>query len=147
MDITLYVNNSEVNKIKKSLSGANTLTGKLRNESNVISPQILIAAENPAGYGYNYCYIPDFKRYYFIKDITSIRQGIWNLSLESDPLMSFADAILNCQVILNETTETGKSNYLPGRNWVNNCKNKTDILNFSNGLNNEGQFILITAGG
>lgn len=145
MNITLYINNSEVNKIHKSLSGGQTLTGSLRNQSNVVAPDIVITHANPTAF--NYCYIPDFHRYYFISDITSIRTNVWNLKLQSDPLMSFASSILACPVVLNETTETGKSRYLSGRNWVANCKSKTDILTFSNGLNNNGEYILITAGG
>lgn len=145
MNIKLYVNNSETNKINKSLSEEKTLTGNLRNESNVITPSILVYDENPTKY--NYCYIPEFKRYYFIKDITSIRTNVWRLNLESDPLMSFKDAILKCNVILNETTKTGADRYLSGRNWVVNCKNKTDILNFGSGLLDQGEYILITAGG
>lgn len=145
MEITLYINHSEVNKIRKSITGGETLAGTLRNESNVIAPTIVIKHTNPTGF--NYAYIPVFHRYYFINEIMSIRNGLWNMKLNSDPLMSFSGEILNCSVILNETTETGKSNYLPGRNWINNCKSKTDILSFSGGLNNEGQYILITAGG
>lgn len=145
MEISLYVNHSENNKIHKNLTSGETLSGTLRSESNVISPGIIIHYANPTGF--NYAYIPDFKRYYFITEMTAVRTDIWNLKLASDPLMSFADAIMQCPVILNETTETGKSSYLPGRNWVNNCKNKTDILTFSGGLNSDGEYILITAGG
>lgn len=145
MEITLYINNSETNKIKKSLSGAVTLSGTLRNESNIVNPSILINADNPSRF--NYAYIPEFKRYYFIKDITSVRNNIWNIQLQSDVLMSFSDQILACSGILDETTATGSNNYLRGRNWIANEKNKTDIVSFANGLLENGEFILITAGG
>lgn len=145
MEIKLYVNHSEANKIHKIITDEETLVGTLRNESNVVEPTIVIQHTNPTVF--NYVYIPDFHRYYFINEITSIRNSLWTIKLNSDPLMSFSQEILACPVILNETSETGKSRYLQGRNWVNNCKNKTDILTFSNGLNNEGEYILITAGG
>lgn len=145
MQIVLMVNNSENNKINKNLITGETLTGTLRNESDVINPNVLIAAENPTNY--NYCYIEEFKRYYYIKDITSVRTGIWQLSLKSDPLKSFATQILACSGILDETETTGAQNYLDGRNWVALTKSKTDIINFSSGLNEDGEFILITAGG
>lgn len=145
MEIKFYVNNSEVNKIKKALTNEITFTGNLRSASNVVQPVILVNASNPTGY--NYVYIPEFKRYYFITEITAIRTGLFQISLKSDPLMSYADAILNCKAILNETTAAGSNNYLNGRNWIANCKNKTDIVTFSKGLSDSGQFILITAGG
>ena len=145
MDITLYKNNSEKNKISKSLSNGHTLTGTLRNESNVVNPTIIINIDNPTSY--NYAYIPMFGRYYFITDFVSLRTGIWQINLKSDVLMSFKNSILSSRALIQNTQSVGKSNYLSGSNWVNNCKTKTDIIPFSTGLLNDGQYILITAGG
>lgn len=145
MKIQLCINHSENNRIKKQITTGETLSGNLRNESNIVNPVILVSTSNPAGY--NYAYIPEWKRYYYIKDITSVRTGIWKLQLQSDPLMSFSSQILVCSGILEETTNTGKSNYLRGRNWVALEKSKTDIVTFPAGLNDNGEFILITAGG
>lgn len=145
MEITLYVNHSEVNKIHKSITGGETLSGTLRNESNVVAPTIIIKHNNPTGF--NYAYIPEFHRYYFINEITAIRTGIWTIKLNSDPLMSFSGEILNCSCILNNTTANGSDNYLTGGNWIAKVKDKTEIKEFPNGLLDSGEFILITAGG
>ena len=145
MNIVLCDNKSEKNKINKSITPGVMLSGTLRNESNVVTPSIVINIDNPTIY--NYAYIEDFKRYYFITDYISIRTGIWQLNLKSDVLMSFKDSILNSKSLINKTESVGKNNYLSGNNWVNNCKTKTDIISFSNGLLNDGQYILITAGG
>lgn len=145
MNLRLCINNSEKNKINKDLTAGVTLSGTLRNESNVVNPSIVINIDNPTIY--NYAYIEDFKRYYFITDYISLRTGIWQINLKSDVLMSFKDSILASAVLINNTETTGKNNYLSGNNWVNSCKTKTDIISFSNGLLNEGQYILITAGG
>ena len=144
MNLRLCTNNSEKNKINKSLTAGVTLSGTLRNESNVVNPSIVINIENPTIY--NYAYIEDFKRYYFITDYISLRTGIWQINLKSDVLMSFKDSILASNVLINNTETTGKNTYLSS-NWVSNCKAKTDILTFSHGLLTEGQYILITAGG
>lgn len=52
----------------------------------------------------NYCYIPDFKRYYFIKDIISVGKYLWRINMTTDSLMSYKDEILNlsCFVGRNE---------------------------------------------
>ena len=144
MDIRLCNNNSEKNKINKSITAGITLSGALRNSSNVVAPTIIINIENPTIY--NYAYIPEFKRYYFITDYISVRTGIWQLNLKSDVLMSFKDSILASRVLVNKSESNG-NNYLSGSNWVNNCKTKTDILTFPNGLLDDGKYILITAGG
>lgn len=145
MNITLYINNSEKNKIGKNLTNDFSLSGTLRDATNIINPVILIEL-NEIG-NYNYCYIPDFNRYYFITDIIAIRTGLFAVSLTVDVLESFKTDIKNLSVILLNTQNVGSSNYLPSPVFCNNVKSKTDILNFPNGLNDSGEFILITAGG
>lgn len=145
MEITLYKNNSEKNKISKSLSNGHTLSGTLRNESNVVSPTIIINIDNPTSY--NYAYIPMFGRYYFITDFVSLRTGIWQINLKSDVLMSFKDSILGSRALIQNTQSVGKNDYLNSSKWVAEVKDKTEIKTFPNGLLDTGEFILITAGG
>lgn len=145
MDITLYTNNSEKNKLDKNLSNAKTFSGKLREESSIVNPYILIQIENPSSF--NYAYIPEFKRYYFITDITSIRTGLWKISMHVDVLMSFKDTIKATQVILSDTETTGQTNYMPGEQWATEVKNSTTIKMFPHSLPTTGKYILITAGG
>lgn len=145
MEIQFYLNNSEYNKINKSLTSGETLTGTLRDQSNVVNPTIVVEGGS-AITTYNYCYIPEFHRYYFINEIVSIRNNIWSVSLKSDVLMSFKDQILKCSGIVEDSTTEGTA-YLNGSQFVSNCKNYTDIVNFANGFNSEGEYILITAGG
>lgn len=145
MDLILYVNNSEKNKLEKSLSSDLKLTGKLREQSSVVNPSIMIQTTNPSSY--NYAYIPEFKRYYFITDMVSVRTGIWEISMHVDVLMSFKDAIKGTQVILSDTETTGQTNYMAGEQWESNVKTVTDIVSFPNSMNVNGEYILITAGG
>lgn len=145
MDLILYVNNSEKNKLDKSLSSELKLNGKLREESSVVNPSIMIQTTNPSIY--NYAYIPEFKRYYFITDMVSVRTGLWEISMHVDVLMSFKDTIKGTQVILSDTETTGQTNYMAGEQWASNVKNTTNILRFPRSLNTEGTYILITAGG
>ena len=145
MEIKLYTNNSEMNKINKNLTNELSLTGSLRDVANIVNPVITIQIANISDY--NYVYIPDFGRFYFISDIVVIRTGLYTLSLSVDVLESFKSEILNLPVILSNTQNVGSTNYLPSNVFLNNVKNKTDILNFPNGLNDSGEFILITAGG
>ena len=145
MNIQLCSNTSEKNKINKAITTGITLSGSLRNESNIVNPSITINIDNPTIY--NYAYIPEFNRYYFITNYISLRTGMWQINLKSDVLMSFKDSILSSEVLINKTEITGKNSYLNGSNWVNNCKTKTDIITFPNGLLDDGKYILITAGG
>ena len=145
MDINLYYNSSENNKIGKALSNRRTLEGSLKDATNVISPEIMVKANSVTGY--NYAYIPLFNRYYFIEEVTSYRTGLWIIKLQVDVLESFKTDILSLKAIIDSTESYMGDNYLPSESWVTKVKTKTDILNFSNGLLNSGEYILITAGG
>ena len=144
--ISLFKTTSENNRVVKVLTDEKQLSGELRNQTSVLNPTIRIeSADNISGY--NYCYISEFGRYYYITDIVSVRTNCWVVSLRCDVLMSYKDEIQSMNVILNNTQETGLSNYLASPNWVNLVKTKTDIKVFPSGLSEQGEFILITAGG
>ena len=144
--ISLFKTASENNRVIKVLTDEKQLSGELRNQTSVLNPTIRIeSADNISGY--NYCYISEFGRYYYITDIVSVRTNCWVVSLRCDVLMSYKDEIQSMNVILNNTQETGLSNYLASPNWVNLVKTKTDIKVFPSGLSEQGEFILITAGG
>lgn len=144
MDIILYQINSEYERLNKTLSSGLTLTGTLRGESSIINPSFIIETQNPSSY--NYCYIQDFNRYYFITNITSVRNGLWRINCEVDVLMSFKSGIENLEVIVSDAT-SDFYNYMLGEQWQSSVKSKTDIINFPNGLLDDGEYILITSGG
>lgn len=147
MNITLCVTVSERHAIRKTLQNSLELTGALRGESSVINPSFIIEASNPSQY--NYCYIPDFNRYYFITNITSVRTNIWRIDCSVDVLMSFQTEILNLDVIVSDLSigEPLTETYMQGEQWATTVKNKTDIINFPSGLLDDGEYILITSGG
>ena len=142
MIVNLYNNESPANKIVKSITLIGALEGQLRGETNLVSPVIRIY--NSGFPAFNYAHIPLFDRYYFLKDVKQVRNDIWDILLQSDPLMSFN--IGSVSGILTEGT-TGGSNYLEHRHFVRTVKSKTNILTFGSGLLDSGEYILITAGG
>lgn len=108
--IELYNNRSEKNRIGKTLEETQEYEGNLRDETSVTSPIIMIENNGfPEG---NYAYISLFNRYYFITDITSIRNNIWQLSLKCDVLESFKSSILSCNAILDRQ-EQDYNLYIP----------------------------------
>lgn len=148
MDITLYINNSEPNKIHKSLSGGHTLSCVLKQPTSVLNPVIIIT-DTIDVIDYNYAYIESFSRYYYITDIKSVKNTLWEISLQSDPLMSFAGEISHCGAIIEKSSEIDDkaSPYIKTEANVVLSKRKTDIVPFPSGFDDDGKFILITAGG
>lgn len=145
MDIYLYVNSSEKNRMGKVLSNETVISGSLKEETSVINPVIIFEHNNPTSF--NYAYIPDFNRYYFISNFTAVRTGLWRVSMRVDVLESFKDAIKTIPAIVANSEVNGADEYLSGAVWKSKVKEKTDIINFPSGLSESGHFILITAGG
>lgn len=144
MTIKLYNNTSERNKIDKTLSLVATLTGSIRDKTDIINPVIMIERTSPTGF--NYAEITDFGRYYFVNDVTVERTGLIVLSLSVDVLRTYKTAIRSQNIIIDKSTSSNNE-YLTDENLVTMVKKKTDIKQFPSGLSSNGTFILITAGG
>lgn len=145
MNIKLYYNSSDNRCISKKLQNEFLITGTLREETSLINPIIVINNKSPIRY--NYAYIPEFKRYYYINNVESVRNNIWKLYLQVDTLMSFKGDILALKVVVEKQSllENGDEYIDDGSLVTDNLMFKT-VYNFSNGFNNTGEYILITAG-
>lgn len=145
MNIVLYKNASDNNTIGKSLSGALTLSGALRDESSVISPSFrLTSAANIAQY--NYAYIESFGRYYFIKGITVERTGVWSLDLDVDVLESFKAEILSLDATLLRQ-ENEYNLYLNDPEWKVYTNKQVLTREFPSGFLDSGNYFLTVVGG
>lgn len=146
MEIKLYKTSSPRKKLVKELSDGITLVGTLRAQSSVMSPTFTV--QDTAVVGYNYCYIPDFGRWYYINGIDALRSNLYELSLGIDVLMTYAAEIRNNTAIIDRTESGTTANvYIDNGTFVNTSKLETATYNFSGGFNDTPEYILITAGG
>ena len=87
MTILFYSVSDRKNRLSKSLGTATSLTGTLREPVSLTDPEILIeSATVPA---YNYAYISDLGRYYFIVSVVAEQYSIYRLRMHVDVLMSY----------------------------------------------------------
>ena len=142
MNIVAYNNKSDTRKIDKSLTQITEFVGTLRNETDVVTPVILVEGALPS---FNYCFIEAFNRYYFVTDFRTVRNNVYEIHCKSDVLMSFD--LDNVTGVIVASERVGINNYLNNKNWVATVKDKTDIIPFPSGLLDTGEYILITAGG
>lgn len=100
MIIEIYKNLSESNVVHKKLELLASANGTLRNSTSVLDPSIVFE-DNSNGFTLaNYLYIPDFNRYYFITNITSVRNGLWQIDCHVDVLMSWKNYFMNLSAIV-----------------------------------------------
>lgn len=99
-EIALETNMSEPNRIVKDVQSIITLYGELKQETSIIDPEFIIAGDLDDFTWCNYCTIGEFRRSYFVRDITSVRNGLVRLRCHVDVLSSFANEILSNQAII-----------------------------------------------
>ena len=92
-DIILQNNNSENNRVSKSVKTILKVSGVLKEETSIIDPVIKIECDLASVTGCNYLSIPIFGRKYFVNDIRSIRNNLFEFSCHVDVLSTYADSI------------------------------------------------------
>lgn len=140
--IKLQRNTSPLNQMNKTLNLVTTITGTLRNETDVVNPTILIEADSLPDF--NYMTIDEFHRSYFIREIRSVRNKLWEIIAHSDPLMSFKDDFLGNRALISRN----QSNYdLLLNDGMFKCRQNSRIgyISFPAGLDNFN-YILVVCG-
>ena len=111
--IRLYNFNKKPNSTAVPAVVGNAYQCTMKTVSSLLSPVIDIADTQMTGAIplYNYAYIADFNRYYFIDDV-SWTQGIWSLSMHVDVLGTFREDILNSRQYVIRSASRSNS-YIP----------------------------------
>lgn len=90
MNVTFYTFSKRINSLAVP-EGGTTLNVKLKQGTDVLSPSLLLSSQlNPSVW--NYCYIPDFGRRYFVGSCESVHD-LWECKLTVDVLGSWATQI------------------------------------------------------
>lgn len=147
MDIILYKTTSPNNKIDKTLTNAVTLSGEFREETNLVNPEVRV--EGMQYKDYNYAYIEDFGRYYFIKEYRSLGHNQLVLYMEVDPLMSFKTDILATEVMLDKTSTSAQATMDVNRGNLESTEGLTQVVMEYEGLAADfetGTCVLLTVG-
>lgn len=137
MIIEFYKTASENNRLEKTLTDKYIIDGTLKSDFDIINPVIMVK-DSIIG-RYNYCFIPDLNRYYFIDKIDIVRNTL-NVMLSIDVLMSYKEQIKELNVIVSASESNPY--YI---NYINGYDVRMDkeILNFENNFNKQGELILI----
>lgn len=140
--IKLQRNTSPMNKMDKSCNLVGTITGTLRNETNLVDPIILVEqSELPY---FNYMTIEEFHRSYFVREIKAVRNNVWEIHGHSDPLMSFKQDFLQ-NTALVARNENQYDLLLNDGGFKCRQNSRIGYLSFPSGLDNFN-YILIVAG-
>lgn len=94
-EVRFYTFSKRNNSTKQPLSIQDTsFNCDIRNVSNILNPSIELKHDNPTNF--NYCFIQEFERYYFISNWT-FNQGLWIASCSVDVLATYKTPIGNTE--------------------------------------------------
>lgn len=144
MTIRLYKTFDQKEKLNKTLTNEKTVMGTLKTKMSIIKPSILLHNSSINFADYNYCYIVDFDRYYFIDDIMIETANLYELKLTEDILMSFNTDIKNMTV---EITQASIYNNNKVDCETSNKKTLIKTIDLQNPFNNNGFLYLTTVKG
>ena len=147
MEVILYKNSSENNVIGKSLAQIKSVECNLKNDVSIINPTLVLNYTANI-LNSNYCFIPKFNRYYFIDEIVPITADRCIVKCRVDVLESFKNSILNLDCIVDkQENEIASNKYINDGSFVTTSKQFNRMIEFPNGFNEKGSYILICAGG
>lgn len=148
IQVMLYKNTAEHNRLNKSsyLEKVGDLYGSLREDTSVTNPILTITyTEYPA---FNYVYIYIFKRYYYVDDIVSVRNNVWEIHLSVDVLMTYNAAIRACTAYIDRNENSYNNRIVDNRLPMEQSNSVTYSFK-SNGttagtpfITTQGQFVL-----
>ena len=123
MTITVYRLQCDPRKVDKSGTGdlytptlsswsGNVATGTLRDRCSITDPVFMLELDDTDVGAFNYLYVDEFARYYFVKETVVERSGLVSVYCHVDVLYSFKSGITALDAYI-ERNETGGDAFLP----------------------------------
>lgn len=138
---------SERNIINKDIRQVQSVNAVIKGEISVETPTLVLTYSGNVN-SINYIMIPEFARNYFITDIINLTGQRYEIHCKSDVLESFKNSILGLTCVVDKQENSQLSNmYYNDGSFVSQEKEFIYTKNFPEGFLDNGEFILITAGG
>ncbi len=109
-EVDIYNFSKRINSTKQISGGGTTIQCEMVAQSSIISPTVMVnyGLVN-APVNFNYAYIPEFKRYYFIEDWT-FKDGIWYGQFNEDVLATWKNEISSQDLYIARASTTFDTN-------------------------------------
>ena len=109
MQVVLYVNKSDKRKLEKELIEVANIDCKIKDDCSILNPTLIIKIDSV---DYNYVYIPEFNRYYYIDDIITLNSRLKEISCSVDVRQSYREQLRNTSAIIARN-ERYYNQYIP----------------------------------
>lgn len=143
MQIVLFRNDSDIKVVNKNITEIATINGVWKENTDVLEPHVVI--NNRSMTGVNYCYIPEFDRYYYIDDHAKITGGQVEIVCSVDVLMSWKEYFKILTAVIARQ-ENQWNLYLNDEMFKAYQNPRIQTKKFPNGFTTQ-EFVLTLAGG
>lgn len=142
-NVLIQQNKSDTNVLTKDVTTLGTMTGNLKDGTSILTPTILLTGSIPSDA--NYMTIDTFGRKYFITDISSIKNNLYEVTAAVDVLSTYASQIRSCSGIVARQ-ENMWNLYVDDGTFKVYQQPENTIKLFPNGFSTY-EFVLAVAGG
>lgn len=132
LTIKLYHNASPVNKIGKNLTDELVTSDVLLKDDVSILKPVFKVRDVRSIITYNYLYCPELQRYYFIDDIVSVHNDLWEISCHVDVLETYKNGIKSNKAVIKRQQNIYNL-YLNDPDFITYNNDKIQTLQFKNG--------------
>ena len=142
MQLYLYRTNDLNNVVDKTITNEALLNINLKRDTDILRPKIPLSKTVGLDLKtFNYAYIPDLNRYYFINVVESINNNVDVLYLEVDVLMSYSAEIkTGVKTYIADVSPTFKADNIYSAN-----SNKNNVVKIDSDVTlQQAQSIIIT---
>lgn len=143
--IDLYSYTDRENTVNKTLTDPTTIEGLMRDAVNILQP--VIRLKHTGTFNYNYCFVRDLNRYYYITGYTVIDNTQIELRLRIDVLKTYEDAIMSATGTVIERSDANK--FISLRRQVFDARPNVEHIEFPQQdlFDNNGHIIMVTLNG
>ena len=149
MIITLYQYSGKNNVVNKDLGTGVNVDGTIKEPFNVLRPNVKIRVNSTLQniMIYNYVYIAELSRYYFVNSIDAISGDIFVLSLSVDVLKTYSAEILAATGTITNRENANK--FISNRANIHDVRPQFEKIDFSVNapFDADGNIIMVTLKG
>ncbi len=131
--------------VNKVLANPTSMSGVLRDKTNVMMPELSVRLNRV--FNFNYCYIRELNRYYYIVGVTIVDATTYALRLSLDVLKTYETEIMAATGTIVESDDADK--YISNRQKIYDVRPTEEKVSFSspNQFDSTGSLIMVTLKG
>lgn len=144
MQIKLYKTQSKDCALNKVLTNELVINGEMKGEVlNILEPEITLEYKTIYN-NYNYAYIPEYSRYYFISDVNKINHYTV-MTFHHDALMNWRNEILDSEAQVTRTNPSKGSKYLKDNRISSTAQHFYETKKLGAGFTKQDNYMIIIA--